>query len=158
FDFDVYGQIGLVMLIGLAAKNAILIVEFAKDELEKGRPLEEAALAGAQLRLRPILMTSFAFIFGCVPLWIAKGAGAGAREILGTSVISGMVTATGFAIFLIPMLFVVVERISGAERRQRRRQGQDEGPPPGEGPAEDRRTEEHEPEEVPEEAPVGAPG
>ncbi len=163
FDFDVYGQIGLVMLIGLAAKNAILIVEFAKDELEKGRPLEEAALAGAQLRLRPILMTSFAFIFGCVPLWIAKGAGAGAREILGTSVISGMVTATGFAIFLIPMLFVVVERISGAERRQRRRQGQDEGPPPGEGPAEDRREERREGrreerEEVPEEAPVGAPG
>jgi HAE1 family hydrophobic/amphiphilic exporter-1 len=159
FDFDVYGQIGLVMLIGLAAKNAILIVEFAKDELEKGRPLEEAALAGAKLRLRPILMTSFAFIFGCVPLWIAKGAGAGAREILGTSVISGMLTATGFAIFLIPMLFVVVERISGAERRQRRRQGQDEGPPPGEGPSDERRRmEEREPKEVPEEAPVGAPG
>jgi hypothetical protein len=103
-----------------------------------------------------------------VPLWIAKGAGAGAREILGTSVISGMLTATGFAIFLIPMLFVVVERISGAERRQRRRQGQDEGSPPGEGPAEDRGEErrrdrredrrEGEREEVPEEAPVGAPG
>jgi HAE1 family hydrophobic/amphiphilic exporter-1 len=159
FDFDVYGQIGLVMLIGLAAKNAILIVEFAKDELEKGRPLEEAALAGARLRLRPILMTSFAFIFGCVPLWTAKGAGAGAREILGTSVITGMVAATGLAIFLIPVLFVVVERISGAERRQRRK-GQ--GPPPesGEGPREarpeERRSEDHA--ELPEEAPVGASG
>jgi HAE1 family hydrophobic/amphiphilic exporter-1 len=140
FNFDVYGQIGLVMLIGLAAKNAILIVEFAKDELEKGRPLEEAALAGAQLRLRPILMTSLAFIFGCVPLWVARGAGAGAREILGTSVITGMLAATGFAIFLIPMLFVVVERISGAERRQAPRHERREqregppGPPPGQPP------------------------
>jgi hydrophobic/amphiphilic exporter-1 (mainly G- bacteria), HAE1 family len=156
FDFDVYGQIGLVMLIGLAAKNAILIVEFAKDELEKGRPLEEAALAGAKLRLRPILMTSFAFIFGCVPLWMATGAGAGAREILGTSVISGMVVATGLAIFLIPVLFVVVERLSGAERRQRP-QGE-EPPPPAAGPPEELRAAEHEPEEVPEAAPVGAPG
>ncbi len=165
FDFDVYGQIGLVMLIGLAAKNAILIVEFAKDELEKGRPLEEAALAGARLRLRPILMTSFAFIFGCVPLWIAKGAGAGARQILGTSVITCMLAATGLAIFLIPVLFVVVERISGAERRQRR---QGERPPPGGGPPEDGHEEEKErrepkepPQEraeVPEEAPVGARG
>ena len=73
---DVYSQIGLVMLIGLAAKNAILIVEFAKDEFEKGRPLAEAAMEGARLRLRPILMTSFAFILGCVPLWTASGAGA----------------------------------------------------------------------------------
>ena len=73
---DVYSQIGLVMLIGLAAKNAILIVEFAKDEFEKGKPLADAALEGARLRLRPILMTSFAFILGCVPLWIATGAGA----------------------------------------------------------------------------------
>jgi HAE1 family hydrophobic/amphiphilic exporter-1 len=143
------------MLIGLAAKNAILIVEFAKDELEKGRPLEEAALAGAKLRLRPILMTSFAFIFGCVPLWIATGAGAGAREILGTSVISGMVVATGLAIFLIPVLFVVVERLSGAERRQRRQGGE---PPPPAGPPEELRAAEHEPAEVPEVAPVGAPG
>ena len=74
---DVYSQIGLVMLIGLAAKNAILIVEFAKDEFEKGRPLADAALEGARLRLRPILMTSFAFILGCVPLWTASGAGRG---------------------------------------------------------------------------------
>jgi HAE1 family hydrophobic/amphiphilic exporter-1 len=118
FALDVYGQIGLVMLIGLAAKNAILIVEFAKNGLEQGRPLVEAALEGARLRLRPILMTSFAFIFGCVPLWIAQGAGAAGRQILGTTVISGMLAATGIAIFLIPVLFVAVERLSGAERRQ----------------------------------------
>ena len=117
FALDVYGQIGLVMLIGLAAKNAILIVEFAKNGLEQGRPLVEAALEGARLRLRPILMTSFAFIFGCVPLWVARGAGAAGRQILGTTVISGMLAATGIAIFLIPVLFVAVERLSGAERR-----------------------------------------
>jgi multidrug efflux pump len=117
FALDVYGQIGLVMLIGLAAKNAILIVEFAKDAKEQGRPLVDAALEGARLRLRPILMTSFAFILGCVPLWIAQGAGAAGRRILGTTVISGMLAATGIAIFLIPLLFVVIERLSGAERR-----------------------------------------
>ena len=166
FDLDVYGQIGLVMLIGLAAKNAILIVEFAKDEFEKGRPLEEAALEGAKLRLRPILMTSFAFIFGCVPLWVATGAGAAARKILGTSVIAGMVAATGLAIFLIPVLFVVVERLSGSERRQAKGRG---APPPapgdsGEGEKRGERGEHeaHEDREVrqdvPEEAPVGAPG
>ncbi len=93
-ESDVYSQIGLVMLIGLAAKNAILIVEFAKDELEKGKPLMDAALEGARLRLRPILMTSFAFILGCVPLWIATGAGAVARQIMGTTVIGGMVAAS----------------------------------------------------------------
>ncbi len=97
---DVYSQIGLVMLIGLAAKNAILIVEFAKDEFEKGRPLAEAALEGARLRLRPILMTSFAFILGCVPLWIASGAGAVARQIMGTTVIGGMLAASVIGIFL----------------------------------------------------------
>jgi HAE1 family hydrophobic/amphiphilic exporter-1 len=117
FALDVYGQIGLVMLIGLAAKNAILIVEFAKAAREQGRPLVDAALEGARLRLRPILMTSFAFILGCVPLWIAQGAGAAGRRILGTTVISGMLAATGIAIFLIPVLFVVIERLSGAERR-----------------------------------------
>jgi len=114
---DVYGQIGLVMLIGLAAKNAILIVEFAKDAFEQGKPLVDAALEGARIRLRPILMTSFAFILGCVPLWTAQGAGAAGRRILGTTVISGMLAATGIAIFLIPVLFVAVQRLSGAERR-----------------------------------------
>src|SRR6202140_4815654 len=90
-ESDFYSQIGLVMLIGLAAKNAILIVEFAKDEFEKGKPLVEAALVGARLRLRPILMTSFAFILGCVPLWTATGAGSVARQIMGTAVIGGMI-------------------------------------------------------------------
>ncbi|HEU4888179.1 MAG TPA: multidrug efflux RND transporter permease subunit, partial [Thermoanaerobaculia bacterium] len=117
FDLDVYGQIGLVVLIGLAAKNAILIVEFAKAEFEREGDLVAAALHGARLRLRPILMTSFAFILGCVPLWIATGAGAAARRILGTVVVSGMLAATGLAIFLIPVLYVVVERIGGAEKR-----------------------------------------
>jgi HAE1 family hydrophobic/amphiphilic exporter-1 len=117
FDFDVYGQIGLVVLIGLAAKNAILIVEFAKAELERGGALVDAALHGAKTRLRPILMTSFAFILGCVPLWLASGAGAAARKILGTVVISGMLAATLLAIFLIPVLYVVVERIAGTEKR-----------------------------------------
>ena len=113
YDFGVFAQIGLVMLIGLSAKNAILIVEFAKDEMEKGRGLVEAALEGAKLRLRPILMTSFAFILGCVPLWTASGSGAVARRILGTVVIVGMLAATIIAIFVIPVLFVVVERLSG---------------------------------------------
>ena len=114
---DVYSQIGLVMLIGLAAKNAILIVEFARDELARGRPLAEAALDGARLRLRPILMTSFAFILGCVPLWIASGAGAVARQIMGTTVIGGMAAASGLGIFLVPAIFYAVEKFSGAARQ-----------------------------------------
>ncbi len=111
-DLDVYGQIGVVMLIGLAAKNAILIVEFAKYRLEEGKPLVEAALEGARTRLRPILMTSFAFILGCAPLWAAQGSGAAARRILGTVVITGMLAATLIAIFLIPLLFVLFERLA----------------------------------------------
>ena len=111
-ETDVYSQIGLVMLIGLSAKNAILIVEFAKDAYEGGQPLEEAALAAARLRLRPILMTSFAFVLGCVPLWTASGAGSVARQIMGTTVIGGMLAATLIAVFTIPVLFVVVERLS----------------------------------------------
>lgn len=116
-DLDVYAQIGLIVLIGLSAKNAILIVEFAKAEFERGRDLAEAALIGARLRLRPILMTSFAFILGCVPLWIASGSGAAGRRILGTVVIVGMLAATGIAIFIIPASFYVVEKFSGAKRR-----------------------------------------
>jgi HAE1 family hydrophobic/amphiphilic exporter-1 len=112
FEINVFGQIGLVMLIGLAAKNAILIVEFAKLELEAGKPIVEAALAGARLRLRPILMTSFAFILGCVPLWRASGAGAVSRQQLGTTVIMGMLVATLLGIFLVPVLFVVVEKLT----------------------------------------------
>jgi HAE1 family hydrophobic/amphiphilic exporter-1 len=112
FDNNVFAQIGLIMLIGLTAKNAILIVEFAILEHSKGRELVDAALQGAKLRLRPILMTSFAFILGCVPLWAAKGAGAIGRKVLGTSVITGMSAATLLGVFLVPVLFVVVERIA----------------------------------------------
>jgi len=113
---DVYSQIGLVMLIGLAAKNAILIVEFAKAEYEKGKPLVDAALEGARLRLRPILMTSFAFILGCVPLWIATGAGSVGRQIMGTTVIGGMLASTVIAIFIIPALYVIVERVASVRK------------------------------------------
>ena len=109
-DNNVYAQIGLVMLIGLSAKNAILIVEFAKSEYEGGKSLIDAALAGAKLRLRPILMTAFAFILGCVPLWRASGAGAISRQVLGTVVIGGMLAASLLAVFFIPVSFEVVER------------------------------------------------
>jgi HAE1 family hydrophobic/amphiphilic exporter-1 len=112
---DVYSQIGLVMLIGLAAKNAILIVEFAKDKFEQGMGLAEAALEGARLRLRPILMTSFAFILGCVPLWTASGAGSVGRQIMGTTVIGGMLAVSAIGIFLIPAIFYTVEKLSGAK-------------------------------------------
>ncbi|MEI8013353.1 MAG: multidrug efflux RND transporter permease subunit [Nitrospira sp.] len=107
---DVYSQIGLVMLIGLGAKNAILIVEFAKMEVEKGRPLIDATLSAARLRLRPILMTAFAFILGVLPLALASGAGAHARVILGFTVLGGMIAASLLAILLIPVFYYVVER------------------------------------------------
>ncbi|MFN8640443.1 MAG: multidrug efflux RND transporter permease subunit [Candidatus Binatia bacterium] len=119
FDNNVYVQIGLVMLIGLAAKNAILIVEFCKDEYEKGTPLVDAALAGARLRLRPILMTAFAFILGVVPLVTASGAGALSRRQLGTTVMGGMLAASLIAIFIIPVSFYVVERLSQRSEGER---------------------------------------
>ena len=117
-ESDVYSQIGLVMLIGLAAKNAILIVEFAKDEYEQGKPLADAALEGARLRLRPILMTSFAFILGSVPLWTASGAGAVARQIMGTTVIGGMLAGSLIGIFFIPVVFYLVEKWFGAGKER----------------------------------------
>jgi HAE1 family hydrophobic/amphiphilic exporter-1 len=110
---NVFAQIGLIMLIGLAAKNAILIVEFAKAEHEKGTPLFEAAMTAARLRLRPILMTAFAFILGVVPLLRASGAGAEARKVMGMAVFSGMLVATILGVCLIPMLFVLVEKVIG---------------------------------------------
>jgi hydrophobic/amphiphilic exporter-1 (mainly G- bacteria), HAE1 family len=109
---DVYAQIGLVMLIGLSAKNAILIVEFARSEYASGESIYDAALGAARLRFRPIIMTAFAFILGCVPLWVATGAGGVSRQILGTVVIGGMLAATVIAVFLIPVTFSVVERVS----------------------------------------------
>jgi HAE1 family hydrophobic/amphiphilic exporter-1 len=115
---NVYAQIALVMIIGLVAKNAILIVEFAKTEYENGATIADAALAGASLRLRPILMTSLAFIAGCVPLAFASGSGALARKIMGTGVIGGMLAASAIAIFLIPAGYCVVERITASFRRR----------------------------------------
>jgi HAE1 family hydrophobic/amphiphilic exporter-1/multidrug efflux pump len=112
FDNNVYTQIGLIMLVGLAAKNAILIVEFAKLKREGGDSIEQAALDGAWLRLRPILMTSFAFIAGSIPLAIALGAGAGARQALGTAVVFGMLFATLVGVFFIPVFYVLMQRIS----------------------------------------------
>lgn len=127
FENNIYAQIGLVMLIGLAAKNAILIVEFAKMGYEQGKPLMDATLEGARLRLRPILMTSFAFILGCVPLAKASGAGALSRQVMGFAVIGGMMMASFIAIFLIPVTFYVVERLS--HRGAKHETPQMDGPP-----------------------------
>lgn len=114
---DVYMQIGLITLIGLAAKNAILIVEYAKMNMEQGMDVLHAAVEAAHVRLRPILMTSFAFILGCLPLAIATGPGAGARVSMGNAVVGGMTIATLFGIFLIPVLFVVVERFFSRKKK-----------------------------------------
>jgi HAE1 family hydrophobic/amphiphilic exporter-1 len=127
---DVYTQIGLVMLIGLAAKNSILIVAFAKDDYDRGMPLVDAALTAARVRFRPLLMTALAFIFGCVPLWTASGAGAVARQVMGTTVIGGMVAETFIGRFFVPAIFCVVEKLSGAKRVRALAPS-----PPGEAPA-----------------------
>jgi len=128
FEFNVYAQIGLVMLIGLAAKNAILIVEFAKADYDGGKPLVDAALEGAKIRLRPILMTSFAFILGCVPLWTATGSGAVSRRVMGTVVIGGMLASSAISIFIIPALFYLVERFGTAKHLQPRIPGTEQQP------------------------------
>lgn len=126
-SMDIYGQIGLVLLVGLAAKNAILIVEFAKSRLEQGESLRQAALDGAQTRFRAVLMTALAFVFGVLPLVFASGAGAGARISIGTTVFGGMLLATLLGIIFVPVLFIAMERVAewaarrmpGAGRRGR---------------------------------------
>ena len=132
FENNVYAQIGLIMLIGLAAKNAILIVEFAKTEYERGKTLIDAALIGARIRLRPILMTSFAFVLGCVPLWLASGSGGVSRKTMGTVVIGGMLSATLLGIFIIPVTFYVIERLSHGGKETPAEP--ETPPPPPEGP------------------------
>ena len=127
-ETNIYAQIGLVMLIGLAAKNAILIVEFAKAGYEGGQSLFDAAVEGARVRLRPILMTSFAFILGCVPLWMASGSGAVSRQVMGTTVIGGMLTVSGLGIFIIPALFYLVEKLGGAKRTEKPKESTQPGP------------------------------
>ncbi len=117
FDMNVYAQVGLVMLIGLAAKNAILIIEFAKMKREEGVPTIDAAIEGAKLRLRPILMTSFAFILGCVPLMLATGSGAASRSTMGTGVVYGMTISTAIGLFLIPVCYVFVQRFSDRKKK-----------------------------------------
>ncbi|HMH24550.1 MAG TPA: efflux RND transporter permease subunit, partial [Puia sp.] len=114
---NVYAQIGLITLIGLSAKNAILIVEFAKERVDRGMEVVQATLDAVKLRLRPILMTSIAFIFGVLPLALASGASSVARNTIGWTVLGGMIAATGLAIFIVPVLFVVITRISYGKKK-----------------------------------------
>jgi multidrug efflux pump len=115
-EVTIFTQIGFVVLVGLASKNAILIVEFARQRQQAGVPPREAVLEASRLRLRPILMTSFAFIFGVLPLVIARGAGAEMRRALGTAVFSGMLGVTFFGIFLTPVFFYVLQRGTESSR------------------------------------------
>jgi HAE1 family hydrophobic/amphiphilic exporter-1 len=115
-QIDVYSEIGFVMLIGLAAKNAILIVEFARRLREEGRGIVEAAMEAGRLRLRPILMTAFAFILGVTPLMLASGAGAASRQSIGTTVFGGMLAATLLSLALVPVFYAVIERLREGKR------------------------------------------
>ena len=114
---NVYAQIGMITLIGLSAKNAILIVEFAKERVDRGIPVVEATLEAVKLRLRPILMTSMAFILGVLPLALATGAASVARSTIGWTVLGGMLAATSLAIFIVPVLFVVITRLSYGKQK-----------------------------------------
>jgi HAE1 family hydrophobic/amphiphilic exporter-1 len=114
---NVYAQIGLITLIGLSAKNAILIVEFAKERVDRGMNIVQATLEAVKLRLRPILMTSIAFILGVLPLALATGASSVARNTIGWTVLGGMIAATGLAIFIVPVLFVVITRLSYSKEK-----------------------------------------
>jgi HAE1 family hydrophobic/amphiphilic exporter-1 len=134
-QIDVYSQIGFVMLIGLAAKNAILIVEFAKHLREGGMGIVEAAMEAGRLRLRPILMTAFAFILGVVPLMIATGAGAASRQSIGTTVFGGMVAATVLTLLLVPVFYAVIEEMREKRMQRREQSGTTSGGPHAE-PAE----------------------
>ena len=125
---DVYFQIGLLTTLGLATKNAILIVQFAKGGLDKGMGIIEATIEGAKLRFRPILMTSLAFGFGVLPLAITTGAGAGAQNAIGTGVLGGMVTATILAVIFAPLFYVLIERIFGKKMRRKSAETSDANP------------------------------
>jgi multidrug efflux pump len=123
---DVFFKVGLIALIGLSSKNAILIVEFAKTLHEQGMGLVEATLEACRLRFRPILMTSFAFIFGVMPLALSSGAGAQSRHAIGTGVVGGMITATALAVFLVPVFFVVVTRLLPGHKRKQQEAAADQ--------------------------------
>ena len=118
YVLNIFAQVSLILLLALAAKNAILIVEYAKDKFEEGLSLMEAAIQGAKLRLRPILMTSFAFILGVVPLITASGAGSQARNVMGVAVFAGMLIATMLGIFMYPMLFVLIGKLGKYEKKR----------------------------------------
>jgi multidrug efflux pump len=122
---DVYFKVGMITIIGLSAKNAVLIIEFAKELHARGHDLVEAVLTAAQLRFRPIVMTSLAFILGVLPLVLASGAGSASQRAIGTGVMGGMISATALAVFFVPIFFVVVRRIFKGSERQRRHDAHD---------------------------------